>query len=60
MKKKKVIFYIFDFVALMLSYVLCDYVSDKLNLIMVLMVGFVFYAIIYYFLCKLFKNVNVK
>lgn len=54
-KKKKIIFYILDFIMLMLSYMLCDYITYKLNLIIGIIIGLIFYLLSSIFLYKIFK-----
>ena len=54
-KSKRVFLNILDFIFLMLSYMLCDFVSDKINLVTGIVIGLVFYMIISYGLHKIFK-----
>ena len=53
----KIIFYILDFIFLMLSYILCDYLTDKINLVIGILIGLSSYMIIFYILRKV---LNIK
>ena len=53
----KIIFYILDFIFLMLSYILCDYITDKINLVIGILIGLSSYIIIFYILRKI---LNIK
>lgn len=53
----KIIFYILDFIFLMLSYILCDYITDKINLVIGILIGLSSYMIIFYILRKV---LNIK
>lgn len=57
-KKNKIIFHILDFIFLMVSYMLCDYIADKTNLFIGIIVCLISYAIIVLILCKIFKMEN--
>lgn len=59
-KKNKIIFHILDFIFLMASYMLCDYIADKTNLFIGIIVGLISYIIIVLILCKTFKIDNNK
>jgi len=53
----RIIFYILDFIFLMLSYILCDYITDKINLVTGILIGLSSYMIIFYILRKV---LNIK
>ena len=59
---KKFVYYILDFVFLILSYYLCDLLTEKFNLFIGIIIGLTFYIVIYYLLGKIFKidNFNIK
>lgn len=54
-KKKKIIFYILDFLFLMASYMLCDFIAEKTNLLLGITVGLISYIVIIFILCKISK-----
>ena len=56
-KTNKIIYYILDFIFLMLSYMLCDYLTNKINLITVIIIALPSYMVIVYILQK---NLKVK
>ena len=53
----KIIFYILDFIFLMLSYILCDYITDKINLVIGILISLPSYITIFYILRKI---LNIK
>jgi len=55
MKVKKIIYHILDFIFLMLSYLLCDFLNKKINLVIGIIVGLTSYMIINYLLRKILK-----
>ena len=55
MKKKKVIFYILDFIVLILSYILCDYLTLQFNITIGIIIGLFSYMGISLLLRKAFK-----
>lgn len=54
-KRNKIIYYILDFIFLMLSYVLCDYLTDKINLLIGIIIALPTYMIIVFILQKILK-----
>jgi len=63
MKLKKIIYHVLDLIFLSLSYLLCDYINEKLNLVVGLIIGLITYMIINYLLKKLLKideEYNIK
>ena len=54
-KTNKIIYYILDFIFLMLSYMLCDYLTEKINLITGIIIALPSYMIIVYILQKFLK-----
>lgn len=54
-KKRKIIFNILDFIFLMVSYMLCDLLAEKYNLIIGIIVGLIGYMAITLVLSKLLK-----
>lgn len=54
-KTNKIIYYILDFIFLMLSYMLCDYLTEKINLITGIIIALPSYMIIVYILQKILK-----
>ena len=56
-KTNKIIYYILDFIFLMLSYMLCDYLTNKINLITGIIIALPSYMVIVYILQK---NLKVK
>lgn len=54
MNKEKVLYYILDFIFLMLSYLLCDFISSKSNIFIGICVGLISYLIVFYLLSKIF------
>jgi len=62
MKLKKILYHILDFVFLMLSYLLCDFLNKKINLVIGLIIGLISYMITNYLLRKILKiedNYNI-
>lgn len=57
MNKFKIIFYILDFIFLILSYILCDYLTNKINLVTGILISLSSYIIIFYILRKI---LNIK
>ena len=57
MNKFKIIFYILDFIFLILSYILCNYLTNKINLVTGILISLSSYIIIYYILRKI---LNIK
>ena len=55
MKVKKIIYHILDFIFLMLSYLLCDYLNEKINIAIGIIVGLTSYMITNYLLRKILK-----
>lgn len=55
MKIKKILYHILDFIFLMLSYILCDYLSNKINIIIGIIIGLISYMIINFIIKKLLK-----
>ena len=55
MKIKTIIYHILDTIFLILSYLLCDYLNEKINLLLGLIVGIISYMIINYLLKKILK-----
>ena len=55
MKVKKIIYHILDLIFLSLSYLLCDYLNKKINLVIGLIIGLISYMIIDYLLRKILK-----
>lgn len=58
MKLKKITYHILDLIFLSLSYLLCDYINEKLNLVVGLIIGLISYMIINYLLRKILKIDN--
>lgn len=54
-KTNKIIYYILDFIFLMLSYMLCDYLTDKINLLTGIIIALPTYMIIVFILQKILK-----
>lgn len=54
-KKRKTIFNILDFIFLMVSYMLCDLLAEKYNLVIGIIVGLIGYMAITLVLSKLLK-----
>lgn len=54
-KRNKIIYYILDFIFLMLSYMLCDYLTDKINLLTGIIIALPTYMIIVFILQKILK-----
>lgn len=54
-KTNKIIYYILDFIFLMLSYMLCDYLTNKINIITGIIIALPSYMIIVYILQKILK-----
>ena len=54
-KRNKIIYYILDFIFLMLSYMLCDYLTDKINLLIGIIIALPTYMIIVFILQKILK-----
>lgn len=54
-KKKKIIFKVLDFIFLICSYMLCDYIASKINLVTGIIVALIIYVIISFLLYKIFK-----
>lgn len=54
-KRNKIIYYILDFIFLMLSYMLCDYLTNKINLITGIIIALPSYMIIIFILQKILK-----
>ena len=57
MNKNKIIFYILDFIILILSYILCDYLTNKINLVIGILISLSSYITIFYILRKI---LNIK
>ena len=57
-KRNKIIYYILDFIFLMLSYMLCDYLTDKINLLIGIIIALPTYMIIVFILQKILKIKN--
>lgn len=57
-KRNKIIYYILDFIFLMLSYMLCDYLTDKINLLTGIIIALPTYMIIVFILQKILKIKN--
>ena len=53
--KNKIIYYILDFIFLMLSYMLCDYLTDKINLLIGIIIALPTYMIIVFIIRKILK-----
>ena len=58
MNKFKIIFYILDFIILILSYILCDYLTEKINLITGIIISLSLYTIVIFILRKILKIKN--
>ena len=54
-KYKKIIFHILDFIFLISSYMLCDYLTIKINLPISILISLTIYTIISIILHKIFK-----
>lgn len=54
-KSKKIIFHILDFIFLILSYMLCDYITIKINLITGIIIALPLYMISVFLLYKILK-----
>ena len=54
-KSKKIIFHILDFIFLILSYMLCDYITIKVNLITGIIIALPLYMISVFILSKILK-----
>ena len=54
-KRNKIIYYILDFIFLMLSYMLCDYLTDKINLLTGIIIALPTYMIIIFIVRKILK-----
>lgn len=54
-KSKKIIFHILDFIFLILSYILCDYITIKINLITGIIIALPLYMISVFMLYKILK-----
>lgn len=54
-KSKKIIFHILDFIFLILSYMLCDYITIKINLITGIIIALPLYMISVFMLYKILK-----
>ena len=57
-KRNKIIYYILDFIFLMLSYMLCDYLTNKINLLTGIIIALPTYMIIIFILQKILKIKN--
>ena len=57
-KRNKIIYYILDFIFLILSYMLCDYLTDKINLLIGIIIALPTYMIIVFILQKILKIKN--
>lgn len=55
---KKIIYYILDFIFLILSYILCDYLTEKINLITGIIISLSLYTIVIFILRKILKIKN--
>lgn len=55
MKTNKIIYHILDFIFLMLSYILCDYINTKTNIILGIIIGLTSYALSDFILKKALK-----
>jgi len=53
--KNKIIYYILDFIFLILSYMLCDYLTNKINLLIGIIIALPTYMIIIFILRKFLK-----
>ena len=53
--KNKIIFYILEIIFLMLSYMLCDYLTNKINLLIGIIIALPSYMIIIFILRKILK-----
>ncbi len=56
---KKILYYLIDFIFLMLSYMLCDYLTEKFNLFIGIIVGLIAYFIVVVILNIIFKKKNI-
>lgn len=54
-KTRKIIFHILDFIFLILSYTLCDYLASKINLVIGIIISLPIYMIIVFILKKILK-----
>ena len=53
--KNKIIFYILEIIFLMLSYMLCDYLTNKINLLIGIIIALPSYMIIIFIIRKILK-----
>ena len=53
--KNKIIYHILDFIFLILSYMLCDYLTNRINLITGIIIALPAYMIIVFILHKILK-----
>lgn len=58
-KLKKIIYYFLEFIFLMLSYMLCDYLWDRYNLFVGIVVGLLGYFVVMIILNIIFKKKNI-